>query len=248
MTAPMPDDLTEDLDQTVRRADPDRWLASRFIADADLRADVIALYAFNHELARAPDVASEPLLGEIRLTWWAEALDEMVSGRPVRRHPAAQALHRAMGRGGLDQALLAGMIEARISDLYKTPFADEGELFAYLDATAGALMQSAVGLLVGHANGQAMQAAGRAWGLAGLTRLRALGGPSRLPDALTPDRARGLTVQAVRAAREAIKPLPVAAFPAIAYACLAKSYARGREPTALEKQVRLVWAVARGRI
>ena len=48
-------DLAEDLEQTVRRSDPDRWLASRFITDADMRADVIALYAFNNELARVAD-------------------------------------------------------------------------------------------------------------------------------------------------------------------------------------------------
>jgi len=38
----------DDIDALVRRVDPDRWLASRFIADAQARADVIALYAFNY--------------------------------------------------------------------------------------------------------------------------------------------------------------------------------------------------------
>ena len=68
-----PDD---DLDSLIRRVDPDRWLSSRFVADAAARADVIALYAYDHELARAPRVASNPLLGEIRLAWWREMLDE----------------------------------------------------------------------------------------------------------------------------------------------------------------------------
>ena len=79
----------------MRRVDPDRWLSSRFIADPSARADVIALYAYDHELARAPRVASNPLLGEIRLTWWREALDEIYGeNRPVRAHPGAQALAR----------------------------------------------------------------------------------------------------------------------------------------------------------
>jgi fused signal recognition particle receptor len=34
-----------DLDALVRRVDPDRWLSSRFVADAALRADLIALLA-----------------------------------------------------------------------------------------------------------------------------------------------------------------------------------------------------------
>ncbi|MDZ4052453.1 MAG: phytoene/squalene synthase family protein, partial [Phenylobacterium sp.] len=43
----------DDLDALVARVDPDRWLSSRLIADAQDRADVIVLYAYDHELARA---------------------------------------------------------------------------------------------------------------------------------------------------------------------------------------------------
>jgi len=38
--------MTVDLDAQVRAADLDRWLASRFVADEQARADPIALYAF----------------------------------------------------------------------------------------------------------------------------------------------------------------------------------------------------------
>ena len=70
---------TETLDDLVRRVDPDRWLASRFIADASARADVIALYAFNYELARVAGGVSNALMGEIRLTWWREAMEEIAA-------------------------------------------------------------------------------------------------------------------------------------------------------------------------
>ena len=43
----------------------------------------MAVYAFDYELARAPKVASNALMGEIRLTWWREVLDEVFEGRPV---------------------------------------------------------------------------------------------------------------------------------------------------------------------
>ena len=56
----------EDLDALVRRVDPDRWLSSRFVGDPARRADGIAAYAYDHELARAPRVASNPLLGANR--------------------------------------------------------------------------------------------------------------------------------------------------------------------------------------
>ena len=65
-----------DLDDTVRRVDPERWLARRFIGDATARADVVVLYAYEHELDRAGRVTSNALLAEIRLTWWREVLDE----------------------------------------------------------------------------------------------------------------------------------------------------------------------------
>jgi phytoene synthase len=241
----MPQTPALDLDQTVLKADPDRWLASRFIADADARADVIALYAFDHELARAPQVASEPLMAEIRLAWWSEALDEMFEGRPVRAHPVAQGLAIAVARGGLERATLERLIRAREQDAHRAPFADEDELFAYLDDVCGALMQSAVALLGGPSDPLAIQAAGRAWGLSTARRLIA---PDRLPSSLTPERLRRVARQAQRAARMALKALPVKAFPAVAYGCLAPVYARGRTPALLEKQLRLVWAVLRGAI
>src|SRR3954464_4673812 len=91
----------KDLDEIVRRADPDRWLSSRFIAAPAARADVVAIYAYDHELARAPRVASNPLLGEIRLTWWREVLDEAFGGGHVRHHPPAQARAAAIAGRGL---------------------------------------------------------------------------------------------------------------------------------------------------
>src|SRR6185436_3767263 len=105
--------MSDDLDDTVRRLDPDRWLSSRFITDERARADVVALYAYDHELARAPKVASNALLGEIRLTWWREMLDEAFEGRPVRAHPTAQALARAVDQRGLARPPLEAMIDAR---------------------------------------------------------------------------------------------------------------------------------------
>lgn len=234
-----------DLDQSVRKADPDRWLASRFIEDARARADVIALYAFDHELARAPLIASEPLLAEIRLAWWSEALDEIVEGRPVRAHPVAQALAVAMQHGGLERSTLDRLVRAREQDARGARFADEGGLFAYLDDTCGALMQSAAALLGAPSEPLALQAAGRAWGLARARRSIAL---DRLPAGLSPERTRRLAQEALSAARTALRSLPVPAFPAVAYACLASAYARGRNPALLEKQLRLVWAVLRGAI
>ncbi len=233
----------EDIATTVRRSDPDRWLASRFIADAAARADVLALYAFDHVLARVPAMVSEPLMGEIRLTWWREALDEIYEGRPVRSHPVSLALAQAARRRGLERAPLDALIAARFGDLDAAPFTGEAEMVAHADQTAGALMQAAAQALGAPAALDAPRQAGRAYGLSVMAHRRAIGGRTRLPEAVTAERLRTLVAEALKAD---LRPLPIPAFPAVAYAALARRYACGAQMTMLEKQLRLVWATARG--
>ena len=230
-----------DLDAIVARADPDRWLASRFVQDAEARADLIALYAFNNEIARAPAVASQPLIGEMRLAWWREALEEMSEGRPVRRHPVAQALAEAIRRRGLPHEGLDALVDARLRDLDPWPLTpDEAE--AYVDATAGRLMALAARVLSPQADPRAVIHAARAWGLAGLWRL---GG--RLPASWTAGEVRERVDGALRRSRVELIGLPVAAFPAAAYATLSRAYVRGRAPSELGRRARITLAVALGR-
>jgi phytoene synthase len=234
-------DATDDLDDRVRQADPDRWLASRFIADPASRADVVALYALNIELAHIAEAVREPLMGEIRLTWWREAIEELFAGRPPRRHPVVEALAPAIRRGALPAAPLETMIEARFADLADEPFADLEAIEHYLDGTAGALMGLAASVLGGDAPG-AVAPAGRAWGLAGLARLR------RLPQTLEGQVLRTRVDERLAEARGAAASLPVPAFPALAYACLARPYAAGRTLSELEKRMRLTFAVLTGKL
>ncbi|KQY92397.1 phytoene synthase [Caulobacter sp. Root1455] len=232
-----------DLDALVRRVDPDRWLASRFIADPKARADVIALYAFNYELARVAGGVSNALMGEIRLTWWREAMEEIAAGQIARKHPAVQAVAAA----GYPLSALAEMAQARVADLDDAPFETEGEVLAYVDATAGAVMMLAAWRLDAKADLHAVQDAARTYGLAGLWRLERAG-VQRLPADWTQGDVRRRVDAARRKANAALKALPVAAFPAAAPAALAMAQTGGRELGALETQVRLTWAVATGRI
>ena len=131
----------EDLDASVHRHDPDRWLASRFIDDEADRSDVIALYAFNYEITRVAGAVTNALMGEIRLTWWAEAIAEIHEGRPVRKHQVTLALAEAVGRHDLPRELFNAMIDARFPELDGTP-ADpdqsEGSLMVLAAAVLGA--------------------------------------------------------------------------------------------------------------
>lgn len=122
---------TETLDDLVRRVDPDRWLATRFIADPAARADVIALYGLNYELARVAGGVSNALMGEIRLTWWREAMEEIAAGKPPRKHPNVEAL----ASSGFDPNALAVLAEARFVDLDEAPLKDEAAVLAYIDGS-----------------------------------------------------------------------------------------------------------------
>ena len=235
----------EDIEDGVRRGDPDRWLASRFVGDRQARADMLALCAFDHVLARVPSMVSEPLMGEIRFAWWREAVDEIYGGGSVRSHPVALALAEAVRRRRPDRASLDDLIDARIGDLDALPFADEAELLAYADQTGGAFAQLAAQML-GAAEAQGARLAGRAYALSELAHRRAIGGKTRLPESVLGPRLQALVNETLAEAARGIKDLPVPAFPAVSYACLARRYARGAHLTLLEKQLRLVWAAAMG--
>lgn len=233
---------TESLDDLVRRVDPDRWLASRFIGDAAARADVIALYGLNYELARVAGGVSNALMGEIRLTWWREAMEEIAAGKPPRKHPNVEAL----AASGFDPNALAALSEARFTDLDEGPLKDEAAVMAYVDGTAGALAVLAARRLDASADPHAVKGAARAWGLSGLWRLKQAG-RDRLPtDWTQADVARRVEDQ-LKLARAEVKGLPVAAFPAVAPAALARAYVGKREMGELEKKARLTFAVATGR-
>ena len=72
MADPFSTDPGDTLDAQVRAADIDRWLCSRFVAEVGLRADLIALYAFEAELMAIPTRVTQPLLAEMRYVWWRE--------------------------------------------------------------------------------------------------------------------------------------------------------------------------------
>ncbi len=130
--------------ELVRRGDPDRFLAA-MAAPAAARAVLFPLYAFNVEVARAPWVTDEPMIAEMRLQWWRDALAEIGGGGPVRRHEVVDALAGMLDAPGAEA--LDRLVEARRRDLCREPFDDAGQFADYLDATAGNLAWTAARLL-----------------------------------------------------------------------------------------------------
>ena len=101
----------DDLSDLVRRADEDRWLASRF-APADARRRLVAIYALNYEIARTADVVTQAALGDIRLAWWREGIAEVFDAKPVRAHPALEAFDAMRDEAAWPRALLLSLTAA----------------------------------------------------------------------------------------------------------------------------------------
>ena len=124
----------------VEKGDPDRFLAA-MAAPVEARRVLFPLYAFNVEVTRAPWVTEEPMIAEMRLQWWRDALEEIAEGRPVRKHEVTTALAQVLDAEGAQA--LDRLVAARRWDVYKDAFEDEGHFQEYLQATSGELMWQA---------------------------------------------------------------------------------------------------------
>ena len=153
----------------VERGDPDRFLAV-MAAPVWARELLFPLYAFNLEIARAPWVAQEPLVAEMRLQWWRDVVEAAHSGA-AKAHEVAAPLHGLICDAGLPVAVLDRLIAARRWDCWREPFDDLAALESYLDDTGAGLMWLAARAL-GAPDGAepAVRAYGRAAGLAGFLR------------------------------------------------------------------------------
>jgi phytoene/squalene synthetase len=124
----------------VARADPDRF-AAVLAAPVAARRVLLPLYAFNVEVSRAPWVTGEPMIAEMRLQWWRDALEEIGAGRSPRAHEVVVALAPLLDRAAAET--LDRAVAARRWDVHSEPFADEADFADYLDATSGGLMWTA---------------------------------------------------------------------------------------------------------
>jgi len=125
----------------VRRHDPDRFLASLF-APADRRESLWAVLAFNLEVAKTRERVREPVLGQIRLQWWRDAVSEIFAGTP-REHAVVTALAKATAARGLSRAAMERLIDARETDLSLEPPADLAALEDYAEQSSGPLLDLA---------------------------------------------------------------------------------------------------------
>lgn len=131
--------------EAARGSDYDRYLAA-LLAPAEVRDDLVTLAAFHGELARIPLMATDAHIGEIRLTWWRDAIEAL--GRGARTgNPVADALGDMARRRTLPKDLLLAAVEGRSRELYEDGIRDEAELAAYADEAEGATLALACAVL-----------------------------------------------------------------------------------------------------
>jgi len=166
----------------VREADRPRYYATLF-APAAARADLFAIHGFAAEIARVPDQVSDPMLGEIRLRWWQQALADTLAGG-AGGAPALRAVAGAIARHKLPLAPFEALIEARSADLYSDPPATLADVEGRMGETESVLFQMAA-IMLGASGPETADAAGHA-GIAY--------GVARRLGTFASDRARGRTI------------------------------------------------------
>ena len=206
----------------------------------------MALYAFNLEIASVRERVSEALLGQMRLQWWRDTIEQIFDGT-TRNHSVVLELAWAITAFDLSRNALERLIEGRMFDLEDQPPEDSGALTVYASATSGQLAALAASICGQPDSASSADALGTSWGMTGLLRALPYQAAQRrvyLPqdilrtvnltiDDVIEQRNPDATKAAVTAFTALIDktkpedvPLPRAARPAIAYAALTARYLR----------------------
>jgi phytoene synthase len=200
-------------------------------APANRRAGLAAIFALDTRLGDILRTTREPMVGQMRLTWWYEALQRLGSVTP----PPAEPVLAALAAAGVDAASLAGVVDGW-EMLLDGPAVDADALAAYGTARGGALF-GAAGAWLG-AGAEPVAVAGAGWALADLA--------ANLSDADTAARARTMAIERLDAALAVRWGRRTRALGALALS--ARMEMAGRYPAGHPRRLaRLIWHRASGR-
>ena len=167
-------DLSEEgssLSALVRRHDRDRYQTALF-APVGRREALLALYAFNYEIARVREAVTQPMLGQIRLQWWREVIAAAFAGAPARQHPVAVPLSAVIREFGLSREPFDRLVDTRERDLADESPASLVTLENYAEGTSAPLIHLALQVLSAReaAVEETARQVGIGYALAGLLR------------------------------------------------------------------------------
>ncbi|NNG50442.1 squalene/phytoene synthase family protein [Sphingomonas sanguinis] len=134
-------------------------------APASAREGFAALLDLDHQLASILQSTTEPMIGQMRLTWWYEALEKL-DREPAPAHPVLQRLAASVLPVGVRGADLAPMIEGWEALLDDGEALDDERIARHADMRGGVLFVS-VGRLLGQSG---IEPLGAAWARADLAK------------------------------------------------------------------------------
>ncbi|WP_213772445.1 phytoene/squalene synthase family protein [Bradyrhizobium sp. dw_78] len=123
--------------ELVRAHDFARYASTLFVP-ANQRRSLLALYAFDIEIARIRTQVTQALPGEMRLQWWTDMLAGAGHGG-VEGNPVAAELLLAIRSTRLPAERLSRLIEEHQFDLYNDPMPTVAALEGYLDDTVSVM-------------------------------------------------------------------------------------------------------------
>ena len=161
--------MTNIIRQAAKAGEPDRYLAA-LLAPAGVRDDLVTLAAFLAEIGRIAFDVSDPVLGEIRIQWWRDALQAGKSAS-FSGNPIADAFADVATRHNFRSEALEGCLDAHAHSLYSAPPPDVEALRQELilkEGTAFAFAAQILGVTHKMPSAATIENAGIAFGLARL--------------------------------------------------------------------------------
>ena len=146
--------------------DRDRILALSYVTARD-RPALQALWSLDAALAAVLSSGRDPLISQIKLAWWRDALEQLDGDSSPPAEPALEAVARHVLPRGVTGAELAAMERGWALLLTPDPLTPE-ELANYAAARGGLLFAYGARLLGGRV--EAIEAGGEAWALIDLAR------------------------------------------------------------------------------
>lgn len=155
----------------VRHEDRDRFLTAMFMPE-DRRADVLALYAFNIELAKIREHVSETMIGRIKLQWWRDVIAAIYDGKGAPKgNPVTEGLVTAITARNLPRDHFDVLLATRERDMADADdtLGSVAELEAYAEGTSSRLLYLVLHVLGVEAH-DAAKHVGMAYALTGILR------------------------------------------------------------------------------
>jgi phytoene synthase len=215
-------------------ATPERNLVFAYVPAAR-RPALAALFALDDTLADIVRTTSEPLIGQMRLTWWHDALVKLDTTQPPAQ-PVLEAIARDLMPCGVQGSDVAAMIDGW-DVLIEEAELDEQALRRFGDGRGGTLFTLAARALGGE-GGAAMRSAGSGWALADLAH--------GLSNSAEAEAARRVAVEQLRAGLEQRWPGPLRPMGMLAH--FARMDLEGGSPTGSPRRLgRVLWHRLTGR-